>query len=83
MNVGFNHNSWNKFMGKPSFKGNVERMEVFPTVLVLSDMDGTWLCKDKKAREELDNGIQELIKTYDNKGLNVLLGYVTANLLQD
>jgi len=78
MNLSFKSIPANKFTAKPSFQGSIDRMQVCPktTVLVLSDMDGTWLCKDQKAREDLDKGIQ--VNIYDTKGLNVLFGYVTA-----
>lgn len=61
-----------------SFKGSIKNISKYPTALILSDLDGTWLCKDAAARAKLDAGVQELMDTYDKKGLNVLLGYITA-----
>lgn len=61
-----------------SFNGSISKISKFPTALILSDLDGTWLCQNSEARAKLDKGVQDLISIYDEKGLNVLLGYISA-----
>lgn len=69
----------NYFNNKPqSFKGSIKNISKYPTALILSDLDGTWLSSNPQARAALDKGIQELASVYDQKGLNVIWGYVTA-----
>lgn len=47
-------------------------------VLFLSDLDGTWLSKDPKNRQALDEGVQVLKDEFRQRGVDLEFGYVTA-----
>lgn len=47
-------------------------------VLFLSDLDGTWLSKDKANRAALDQGVQVLRDEFRSQGVDLKFGYVTA-----
>lgn len=47
-------------------------------VLFLSDLDGTWLSKDPKQRQALDEGVVALKDEYRKQGVDLEFGYVTA-----
>lgn len=47
-------------------------------VLFLSDLDGTWLSKDPKNRQALDQGVQDLKDEFRERGVELEFGYVTA-----
>jgi hydroxymethylpyrimidine pyrophosphatase-like HAD family hydrolase len=47
-------------------------------VLLLSDLDGTWLHPDPAVRQSLDEGIEALKARYRKQGIDLRHGYVTA-----
>lgn len=47
-------------------------------VLFLSDLDGTWLSKNKANRQALDDGVKELRDEFAQRGVDLKFGYVTA-----
>ncbi len=70
---------------KPVFRGgtnskisNRSREALENRVLFLSDLDGTWLCDKKEARNRLDTGVIQLKKACKKEGIDFQFGYVTG-----
>jgi len=49
-----------------------------PRVMILSDLDGTWVGKDKEALAKLNEEMRRTCEDYTNSGLKVFWGYITA-----
>ena len=47
-------------------------------VVVLSDLDGTWLSKNAENRRKLDEGIGEMRDEFRAQGIDLHIGYITA-----
>ena len=58
--------------------GRFHQVPGTPRVVILSDLDGTWVGKDKEALQKLNEGIKRTCFDYTNAGLKVVWGYITA-----